>query len=821
MAADRILRFVRLLKKGLPKKQLWTIQNQASSVVLTQVVLMTALTDFEPIAKRLRVETGAQISPLSSLKGPRLCSPSIDNVTMDQEKREHKEKKMDMRPKTGAGGLRGVKTKVSHPRLGPRQQQKFRSTLDRWLVKPQKNINAAEVCRAQEDVEMADAGGFQGTSAQSLDAESQDHACHVAEEPAVIDLDEETQPLTPQDQEEDDPVSPASKDSAGSGLTQPVIGSDGGSEKQETERCSGGSKPNPKITDFFSGTSSPGLPLRCDSPEESPEKQDGDKGSAPSDVKPDVTWLGTPISELRRMPDCGQPLPRLRDVTGQHTVLIRTDLLQNDKVPVPYPTKFMDAWDDVHVKMPCSGMNLFPVVNEQTEELQNESRWELIKETLTKKLTSSHDLKNIVLKYSAAHAKKWDFTALHLYCTKVLEPNAAEHLFGSLLPDMVQLALRASELCTKPIPLLKGGMNHSITMSQEQVACLLANAFFCTFPRRNSRKTEYSNYPDINFYRLFEGASPKKIEKLKTLMCYFKSVTEQKPTGLVTFTRKSLDRPPNWKSSQSQLTKLHITCEGTIEDDGCGMLQVDFANQFVGGGVTGYGLVQEEIRFLINPELIVSRLFTEALDHNECLIITGTQQYSKYTGYAQTYRWGGSHQDTTPRDGWQRKCTEIVAIDALQFRSFLEQFHPARLNRELNKAYCGFARPEERSQNLSAVATGNWGCGVFGGDTRLKALLQMLAAAEAGRDVAYFTFGDRQLMTDVHNMHSLLTGRNISVGEVYGLLGQYYSSVCKSCLARRPDVSLYSFIRRRVSSSSAPDDSDGGSARQSVPADRH
>ena len=45
------------------------------------------------------------------------------------------------------------------------------------------------------------------------------------------------------------------------------------------------------------------------------------------------------------------------------------------------------------------------------------------------------------------------------------------------------------------------------------------------------------------------------------------------------------------------------------------------------------------------------------------------------------------------------------------------------------------------------------------------ALLQMLAAAEAGRDVAYFTFGDSQLMTDVHNMHSFLTEENISVGE--------------------------------------------------------
>lgn len=51
---------------------------------------------------------------------------------------------------------------------------------------------------------------------------------------------------------------------------------------------------------------------------------------------------------------------------------------------------------------------------------------------------------------------------------------------------------------------------------------------------------------------------------------------------------------------------------------------MDFANRFVGGGVTGHGLVQEEIRFVINPELIVSRLFTEALEHDECLIITGT-----------------------------------------------------------------------------------------------------------------------------------------------------------------------------------------------------
>lgn len=36
------------------------------------------------------------------------------------------------------------------------------------------------------------------------------------------------------------------------------------------------------------------------------------------------------------------------------------------------------------------------------------------------------------------------------------------------------------------------------------------------------------------------------------------------------------------------------------------------------------------------------------------------------------------------------------------------------------QAYCGFLRPGVSSENLSAVATGNWGCGAFGGDARLK-----------------------------------------------------------------------------------------------------
>lgn len=46
----------------------------------------------------------------------------------------------------------------------------------------------------------------------------------------------------------------------------------------------------------------------------------------------------------------------------------------------------------------------------------------------------------------------------------------------------------------------------------------------------------------------------------------------------------------------------------------------------------------------------------------------------------------------------------------------------------------------------------------------ISALIQLMAAAEAGRDMAYFTFGDAQLMRDVHEMHCFLTDNKVSVG---------------------------------------------------------
>lgn len=132
-------------------------------------------------------------------------------------------------------------------------------------------------------------------------------------------------------------------------------------------------------------------------------------------------------------------------------------------------------------------------------------------------------------------------------------------------------------------------------------------------------------------------------------------------------------------------TPLHVADDGTIEDDGEGLLQVDFANKFLGGGVLNYGCVQEEIRFVICPKLLISRLFTEYLDNNECMIMMGCERFNAYRGYVSSFMWTGDIIDETPHDSSRRRKCTIVAIDAFPFSKPSLQYKEVMLKRELNK----------------------------------------------------------------------------------------------------------------------------------------
>ncbi|KAG5272415.1 hypothetical protein AALO_G00165260 [Alosa alosa] len=521
-------------------------------------------------------------------------------------------------------------------------------------------------------------------------------------------------------------------------------------------------------------------------------KWHGTSGAASLSTREAPRW------NTRTVKDCNVKLASLF-YSADHIILIDVNEFRNTKkLKAMHGTPL---WDALHVKMPHANENIFKTKSTFLGNIETQSRWSAISKQLKKLRTGSMtvaDIEKVIKSYNPQYSS-WSFEGLQKYVEKI--PREEKEIFFKVIPKMAELALKLTENVQRGLPLLKQGRSYSITLSQIQIATLLANAFFCTFPHRNTtaKNAEYSNYPTINFSSLFGNFSQTTMEKLRAIVHYFNTVTCQssRPQGLVTFERCFIPdhQLPRWRQRNEHLGNVRVTSEGTIEKEGRGMLQVDFACSMVGGGVLGSGLVQEEILFLMNPELIVARLFTEKLSDNECLKITGAQQYSEYTGYSSSFEWSGPHNENLERDNWMRLHRQIVAIDALNFKHPKEQYQMKKIKRELNKAFVGF-REEGHFAQLPTVATGNWGCGAFHGDPILKALIQMMGAAVAERDMVFFTFGDTHLERRLRNMHTLLKERKSTVGDLYTMLDFY-------CQSSRPQEDLYQFIQTYMNNKSS------------------
>jgi poly(ADP-ribose) glycohydrolase len=141
-------------------------------------------------------------------------------------------------------------------------------------------------------------------------------------------------------------------------------------------------------------------------------------------------------------------------------------------------------------------------------------------------ILSSQQLESAILSYNHRYTNVWNFSTLHSFfeevflrvCVKrtcvsdyltrmcllqVLDEEESIAFFETIFPKIVDLALCLPQLITDGVPLLRQGYKHSLSLSQVQISCLLANAFLCTFPHRNwnGKNSEYSDYPDINFNR--------------------------------------------------------------------------------------------------------------------------------------------------------------------------------------------------------------------------------------------------------------------------------------------------------------------------------
>ncbi|CAO3564109.1 unnamed protein product [Mortierella alpina] len=239
--------------------------------------------------------------------------------------------------------------------------------------------------------------------------------------------------------------------------------------------------------------------------------------------------------------------------TGPHHILCQIDGL--DAQEFPFPQDFQDCWDRHHVRLPCSGHTSSSTSTSWTEIVQGLTTPISNAQELSKIMALWNEGDDATWNTNALEAfldRKAERQPLsehsrargrHGYDSPLAgledsepdedaEPQGSDRdrdgdinmssvpaipesenyyhneetaedqfldreertrFFNVILPKMQALALRLPELVKKPIPFLKEQVDSAVTLSQEQIACLLANAFFCTFPCRNAPKLYHGN----------------------------------------------------------------------------------------------------------------------------------------------------------------------------------------------------------------------------------------------------------------------------------------------------------------------------------------
>uniref|UniRef100_A0A1I7TPC4 poly(ADP-ribose) glycohydrolase n=1 Tax=Caenorhabditis tropicalis TaxID=1561998 RepID=A0A1I7TPC4_9PELO len=325
------------------------------------------------------------------------------------------------------------------------------------------------------------------------------------------------------------------------------------------------------------------------------------------------------------------------------------------------------------------------------------------------------------------------FSALWAYF-KHVERETSQKEALEQFANVVRLALSAEELLPKCIYTLTGAVQ-SATFNHRQCAAIVARMFFTKGYSTKSGASSRENNELPNFLRIMSSADPIAIEKLKFIFNYTQRMSLDPPEGIVSFRR--IMHPPDttnkmWTERRMcALPEVNISETMFIEETAC-CTQIDFANARLGGGVLTSGSVQEEIRFLMCPEMMVSQwLFPRSMADNEAFSIVGAMAFSSYSGYANTLKWmpleeKNAHQNQSViRDEYNRLRVETLAIDATEYPTgsqrfvLSEQLSLTAIRREAHKAFNGFTGQKARFDNIPIV-TGWWGCGAFRGNKAVK-----------------------------------------------------------------------------------------------------
>lgn len=80
----------------------------------------------------------------------------------------------------------------------------------------------------------------------------------------------------------------------------------------------------------------------------------------------------------------------------------------------------------------------------------------------------------------------------------------------------------------------------------------------------------------------FYGAYLSRIKSINSINITRRIFHRAAPEGTITIQRRYIPKEdcPQWDRLDHRLPLLHVTSKGTIETEGAGLLQVDFANKY-------------------------------------------------------------------------------------------------------------------------------------------------------------------------------------------------------------------------------------------------
>jgi poly(ADP-ribose) glycohydrolase len=259
------------------------------------------------------------------------------------------------------------------------------------------------------------------------------------------------------------------------------------------------------------------------------------------------------------------------------------------------------------------------------------------------------------------------------------------------------------------------------------------------FSKKSSKNVVF---PHRSFRALLTSTRPTDVQKLVCILHYFYRMSQKlyNPNRKVIIQRHSIDTDACSLVANTPL--VDFTMYDTPIESHVNCVHVDFANEFLGGGVLNRGVVQEEIMFVLSPEALVGVALCERMNDTESIAIVGTECFSTGVGYARSFCFNGDYRD-------DRVDRIIIAIDALDMNNLPPNVEFAQiLHREHVKAFAGFSHPlikkAVKEGKCAGVATGNWGCGAFGGDPVEKAILQWVAASQCNLEIRYCHFNDKR-----------------------------------------------------------------------------